>query len=147
MLTARRITIAVILGITFVFALAGWRLFTGESEKVTNARASAPVPVVKALASAPAANEAPTALNQVELAQQLLVDDLQVMERRFARQDAEIKRLKAELDALSQKYDALASIAATAAKEARPEPVAQPPKKKKKRVVKRPPSKKKGAKT
>lgn len=145
MLTARRITIAVILGITFVFALAGWRLFTGESEKVTNARAS--VPVVKALASAPAANEAPTALNQVELAQQLLVDDLQVMERRFARQDAEIKRLKAELDALSQKYDALASIAATAAKEARPEPVAQPPKKKKKRVVKRPPSKKKGAKT
>ena len=56
--------------------------------------------------------------------------------------DAEIKRLRAELEGLSQRYDALSSFASTP-KESKPAAAVEPPKKRKKRVVKRSTSKKK----
>lgn len=120
-----------ILGIALVFGLAGWRYFTGESRTVAVARTT---PVA---AKAPAATAVDSAsLNQVELSQQLLVDDLQMLQGRVSSQEAEIKRLKDELRALSQKYDALTAFASTP-KEIKPTPAVEPPKKKR-RVVKRP---------
>lgn len=132
MLTGRRIAIAVILGITLVFGLAGWRYFTGESRTVAVARTPPPV-----AAKTPAADAISSAsLNQVELSQQLLVDDLQVLQGRVSSQEAEIKRLKDELHALSQRYDALTSFAATP-RETKSMLAVEPPKKKR-RVVRRP---------
>src|SRR5262245_16013954 len=123
---------AVIVGIALVFTLAGWRWFNGEAEKPQIARPVASVvkPVAPTVATAPAA-EAPALLNQLEFTQQNLVDDLQFTQNRVAKQDAEIKRLRAELEALSQRYDSLKSFAST--KEAKAEPAVQPSKKKKKR--------------
>ena len=132
MLTGRRIAIAVILGIALVFGLAGWRYFNGEAEKPSLAKSVAPV--AKPLAPAVAAADTSTSLNQVEMTQQILLDDVQLMQGRVSKQEAEIKRLKAELDALSQRYEALNSFASTP-KEAKPVPAVQPPKKKKKRVA------------
>lgn len=132
MLTGRRITIAVLLGIALVFGLAGWRYFNGEAEKPTLAKAA--VPVGKPLAPT-VAGETSTSLNQVEMTQQILVDDLQLMQGRVSKQETEIKRLKAELEALGQRYDTLNSFASTP-KEAKPAPAVQPtPKKKKRRVA------------
>ena len=125
MLTGRRIAIAVILGIALVFGLAGWRYFTGQSKTVGLAKPSPPI-----AAKAPAAEPVNSAsLNQVELSQQLLVDDLQMLQGRVSSQEAEIKRLKDELLALSQKYDALTACASTP-KETKPAPAVEPPKKK-----------------
>jgi hypothetical protein len=132
LLTDRRITIAVILGIALVFGIAGWRFFTGEAEKASVARLVAPV----AKPTPVAATEPPPPLDQAGLTQQFLVDDLQFLESRVSKQEAEIKRLKAELEAMSQKYEALASFASTA-KEAKPAPAAQPPKTSKKPPVRR----------
>ena len=101
MLTGRRITLAVIIGIALVFSLAGWRWFNGEAEKAQVARPAAPVArsAASTVAMAPA-TETPALLNQLELTQQNLVDDVQFTQTRVAKQDAEIKRLRAELDAL-----------------------------------------------
>ena len=138
MLTERRITFAVIAGIAVVFGLAGWRYFNGDSEKPQPqvARPAAPVAKPSAPPVAVAAETTPALLNQFESTQQNLVDDLQTTQARGARQDAEIKRLRAELDALSQRYDTLSSFASTP-KEAKPEAEARPVKKKKKRFVRR----------
>ena len=138
MLTERRITFAVIAGIAVVFGLAGWRYFNGDSEKPQPqvARPAAPVAKPSAPPVAVAAETTPALLNQFESTQQNLVDDLQTTQARVARQDAEIKRLRAELDALSQRYDTLSSFASTP-KEAKPEAEARPVKKKKKRFVRR----------
>jgi hypothetical protein len=135
-LTGRRITLAVIIGIALVFGLAGWRWFNGEAEKAQLARPAAPVarPAAGTVAVAPA-TETPALLNQLESTQQNLVDDLQFTQARVAKQDAEIKRLRTELEALSQRYDSLKSFAST--KEAKAEPAVEPPKKKKKRYVRR----------
>ena len=137
MLTGQRVTLAVIIGIALVFSLAGWRWFNGDAEKAQVARPAAPVarPAASTVAMAPA-TETPALLNQLESTQQNLVDDLQFTQTRVARQDAEIKRLRAELDALSQRYDTLASFASTP-KEARPEAAEQPKKKKKRYYVRR----------
>jgi hypothetical protein len=137
-LTERRITFAVIAGIAVVFGLAGWRYFNGDSEKPQPqvARPAAPVAKPSAPPVAAAAETTPALLNQFESTQQNLVDDLQTTQARVARQDAEIKRLRAELDALSQRYDTLSSFASTP-KEAKPEAEARPVQKKKKRFVRR----------
>jgi hypothetical protein len=142
LLTGRHITIAVILGIALVFGLASWRYFNGETEQLQVARPAAPV-VAKPAAPA-TATDASTSLNQVEMTQQILVDDFQLLQGRVARQDTEIKRLKGELETLSQKYDALSSFASTP-RESKPVAAAEPPRKKKKRIVKRSTSKKKRA--
>ena len=142
MLTGRHITIAAMLGIALVFGLASWRYFNGETEQVQVVKPAAPV-VARPLAPA-AATDASASLNQVEMTQQILVDDFQLMQGRVAKQDAEIKRLRAELEGLSQRYDALSSFASTP-KESRPAAAVEPPKKKKKRFVKRSTSKKKRA--
>jgi hypothetical protein len=137
-LTERRITFAVIAGIAVVFGLAGWRYFNGDSEKPQPqvARPAAPVTRPSTPPAVAAAEATPALLNQFETTQQNLVDDLQTTQTRVARQDAEIKRLRAELDALSQRYDTLSSFASTP-KEAKPEAEARPIKKKKKRFVRR----------
>jgi hypothetical protein len=137
-LTERRITFAVIAGIAVVFGLAGWRYFNGDTEKPQPqvSRPAAPVAKPTAPPAAAAAEATPALLNQFETTQQNLVDDLQTTQTRVARQDAEIKRLKAELDALSQRYDTLSSFASTP-KEAKPEADARPVNKKKKRFVRR----------
>jgi hypothetical protein len=129
--------LAVIIGIALVFSLAGWRWFNGEAEKAQVARPAAPVarPGASTVAMAPP-TETPALLNQLESTQQNMVDDLQFTQSRVAKQDAEIKRLRAELDALSQRYDTLTSFASTP-KEAKPEAAEQPPPKKKKRYVRR----------
>jgi uncharacterized coiled-coil protein SlyX len=124
----------VIVGIAVVFGLAGWRWFSGAAEKPQLARPAAPV--AKPGTPAAAATETPALLTQLESTQQNVVDDLQFMQSRVAKQDAEIKRLRAELDALSQRYDTLTSFASTP-KEAKAEPAVEPPKKKKKRFVRR----------
>jgi hypothetical protein len=142
LLTGRRIAIAVILSIAVVFGLAGWRWFSGAAEKPQIAKPAAPV--AKPATPAVAATETPALLNQLESTQQNVVDDLQFMQSRVAKQDAEIKRLRAELDTLSQRYDTLSSFASTP-KEAKAEPAVQPPKKKKKRVFVRRSVKKKPA--
>lgn len=124
-----------LLGIALVFGLAGWRYFAGENQTVATARQ--PPAAKPAVAAATAPVDASASLNQVELSQQLLVDDFQLLQGRVSAQEAEIKRLRNELHALSQKYEALVSFASTA-KEAKPAPVVEPPKQKKKRVVRRP---------
>ena len=138
MLTERRITFAVIAGIAVVFGLAGWRYYNGDTEKPQPqvARPVAPLAKPSTPPATAMAEATPALLNQFETTQQNLVDDLQTVQTRVARQDAEIKRLKAELDALSQRYDTLSSFASTP-KEARPEANARPVKKKKKRFVRR----------
>lgn len=135
MLTGRHVLIAVSLGITLVFGLAGWRFLHGETEQPVVARSAAPV--ARPVAPPPVASETSASLNQVELAQQFLVDDLQLMASRLAKQETEIKRLRAELETLGQKYETLSSFASTA-KEARPTAAVEPPrnKKKKRRPVK-----------
>jgi hypothetical protein len=135
LLTGQRIAIAVIVGIAVVFGLAGWRWFSGAAEKPQVARPAAPV-AKPATPAAAAATEPPALLTQLESTQQNVVDDLQFMQSRVAKQDAEIKRLRAELEALSQRYDTLTSFASTP-KEAKSEPAVAPPKKKKKRFVRR----------
>ncbi|MDQ8729473.1 hypothetical protein [Bradyrhizobium sp. LHD-71] len=123
MLTGRRVAIAVICGIAVVFGLAGWRYFTGESPRPaiaktvssTPATAPPPAPVVDSSA----------ALNQLEGAQQVLVDDLQLLQDRVTAQDAEITKLRGELQALGQKFEALSSFASTA-KETRPAAAEKP---------------------
>lgn len=125
-----------ILGIALVFGLAGWRYFTGESRTVVVAK---PPPIAEKSPVAEAVTA--TSLNQVELSQHLLVDDLQLLQGRVSSQEAEIKRLKNELHALGQKYEALTSFASTPT-ETKPAAVVKPPKKKKKRIVRR--SKKRG---
>ncbi len=80
--------------------------------------------------------DASASLNQLEGTQQVLVDDLQVLEGRVLAQDAEIRKLKEELETLGQKFEALSSFASTA-KEAKPAPVVERPKKTRKRVVRR----------
>lgn len=121
-----------LLGIALVFGLAGWRYFNGEAEKPTLAKAAGPVG--KPLAPTVAAETSPS-LNQVEMTQQILVDDLQLMQGRVSKQETEIKRLKAELETLGQRYDTLNSFASTP-KETKPAPAVQPaPKKKKRRVA------------
>jgi hypothetical protein len=132
----------VVLGIALVFGLASWRYFNGETEQVQAVRPVTPV-IAKPVAPA-TASEASASINQVEMTQQILVDDFQLLQGRVTRQDAEIKRLRSELEALSQRYDTLAAFAATP-KEVKPVTRAEPPKKKKKRVVKRPNPKKKRA--
>jgi hypothetical protein len=137
-LIERRITFAVIAGIAVVFGLAGWRYFNGDTEKPQPqiARPAAPGAKPSAPPAAGTADATPALLNQFENTQQNLVDDLQTTQARVARQDTEIKRLRAELDALSQRYDTLSSFASTP-KEAKPEADARPVKKKKKRFVRR----------
>jgi len=137
-LTERRITFAVIAGIAIVFGLAGWRYFNGETEKPqpVAARPAAPVAKPATPPATVAAEATPALLNQFEATQQNMVDDMQTMQTRIARQDEQIKRLKAELDTLSQRYDTLSSFASTP-KEAKPEAEARPVKKKKKRFVRR----------
>ena len=145
MLTGRHLAVAAILGIALVFGLASWRFFNGEAEQVQAARQATPVVARPAVPAAPAApTEAAASLNQVEMTQQILVDDFQLLQGRVVRQDAEIKRLRTELETLSQKYDALSSFASTP-RESRPVAAAEPPKKKKKRIVRRSSPKKKGA--
>jgi hypothetical protein len=134
----------VILGIAVVFGLAGWRWFSGAAEKPQVARPAAPVAKPAAPAAAATASETPALLTQLESTQQNVVDDLQFTQARVAKQDAEIKRLRAELEALSQRYDTLTSFASTP-KEAKAEPAVQPPKKKKKRYYVRRSVKKKPA--
>ena len=138
MLIERRITFAVIAGIAVVFGLAGWRYFNGDTEKPQAVAARPATPAAKSSAppTAAMAEATPALLNQFETTQQNLVDDLQTMQTRVARQDEQIKRLKAELDTLSQRYDTLSSFASTP-KEAKPEAEARPVKKKKKRFVRR----------
>lgn len=138
MLIERRITFAVLAAIAVVFGLAGWRFFNGETEKPQIARPAPSAKPVTVAAAAPgtAAAETPALLNQLESTQQNLVDDLQTTQSRLARQDAEIKRLRAEITQLSQRYDTLASFAATP-KEAKPDVDARSVKKKKKRFVRR----------
>ncbi len=80
--------------------------------------------------------DASASLNQLEGTQQVLVDDLQVLEGRVQAQDAEIKKLRDELETLGQKFEALSSFASTT-KEAKQAPVVDPPKKRRKRVVRR----------
>lgn len=133
LLADRRVTIAVVIGIALVFGIAGWRYFTGENQTLSSVRpvapaAKAPVPARPA--------ETSTALNQLEGAQQVLVDDLQLLQGQISRQEAEIRRLKDELEDLGQRFDALSSFASTT-KETKPAPVAESPKKKRKRIVKR----------
>lgn len=140
MLTGRHITIAVILGIGLVFGLASWRYFSGATEPAQVVRAAAPAVARPAPPAAPL--DASASLNQVEMTQQILVDDFQLLQGRVAKQDAEIKRLRTELEVLSQKYDALSSFASTP-RESKPAAAPEPPKKKKKRIVKRSPPKKK----
>jgi hypothetical protein len=137
-LTERRITFAVIAGIAVVFGLAGWRYFNGDTDKPqpVAARTAAPVAKSSAPPAAAAAEATPALLNQFEATQQNMVDDMQTMQTRIVRQDEQIKRLKAELDALNQRYDTLSSFASTP-KEAKPEAEARPVKKKKKRFVRR----------
>jgi phage shock protein A len=137
-LTERRITFAVIAGIAVVFGLAGWRYFNGDTEKPQPqvARTAAPAAKPFAPVAAVAPEGTPALLNQFETTQQNLVDDLQTVQTRVTRQDAEIKRLKADLDALSQRYDTLSSFASTP-KEAKADVDVQPTKKKKKRFVRR----------
>ena len=134
MLTDRRVTMAVVVGIAAVFALAGWRYLSGESQVVSIARSPIVVPA-KPQAIA-AASEASASLNQLDLSQQLLVDDLQLLQGRVMAQETEIKRLRSELLALGQKYETLSSFASTA-KEVKPAPAVQPVVKKKKRFGKR----------
>ena len=142
-MTGRHIAIAAILGIGLVFGLASWRFFNGESEQPQVVRAAAPVVAKPAPLAAPA--DASASLNQVEMTQQILVDDFQLLQGRVAKQDAEIRRLRAELETLGQKYDALSSFASTP-RESKPVADVEPPKKKrKKRVVKRSGPKKKKA--
>ena len=124
-----------ILAIVVVFGLAGWRWFSGAAEKPQIAKPAAPV-AKPAHACRGGGEETPALLTQLESTQQNVVDDLQFMQTRVAKQDAEIKRLRAELDTLSQRYDTLTSFASTP-KEAKAEPAVQPPKKKKKRFVRR----------
>ena len=133
MLTGRRVTIAVILGIALVFGLAGWRFLSGESPTLSNARSPA---VGLAKPQAAAVTETSTSLNQLDLSHQLLVDDLQLLQGRVTTQETEIKRLRNELLALSQKYETLSSFASTP-KEAKQPPDVEPPKKKKKRFARR----------
>jgi hypothetical protein len=140
LLTGRHIAIAAILGIGLVFGLASWRFFKGESEQPQVVRAAAPVVAKPAPPAAPA--DASASLNQVEMTQQILVDDFQLLQGRVAKQDAEIRRLRAELETLGQKYDALSSFASTP-RESKPVAAVEPPRKMKKRVVKRPSGKKK----
>jgi hypothetical protein len=137
-LTEHRITFAVIAGIAVVFGLAGWRYFNGDTEKPQQVATRPAAPIAKSSAPpAAAATEAtPALLNQFEATQQNMVDDMQTMQTRIVRQDEQIKRLKAELDALNQRYDTLSSFASTP-KEAKPEAEARPVKKKKKRFVRR----------
>lgn len=135
-LIERRITFAVIAAIAVVFCLAGWRYFNGETERPHVARPTAPSTKPVTLAAAPAVATAPTPLDQFEFTQQNLVDDLQTTQARVARQDAEIKRLRAELAQLNQRYDTLSSFASTP-KEAKADVEAKPPKKKKRRFVRR----------
>ena len=134
--------IAVSLGIALVFGLASWRFFNGETEQAQAVRPASPAVAKPALPAAAA--DASASLNQVEMTQQLLVDDFQLLQGRVVRQDSEIKRLRTELEALSQKYDALSSFASTP-RESKPVAAAEPPKKKKKRIVKRSNPKKKRA--
>jgi hypothetical protein len=143
--TGRNVTLAVIVGIALVFGLAGWRWFNGEAEKAQVMRPAAPIAkaVASTVAAPPPPAEAPALLNQLEYTQQNLVDDLQFTQNRVAKQDAEIKRLRAELEALSQRYDTLKSFAST--KEAKAEPAVEPPKKKRKRYYVRRSVKKKPA--
>jgi hypothetical protein len=141
LLTGRHIAIAAIIGIGLVFGLASWRYFNGETEPAQLVRAATPVVAKPAPPATP--SDASASLNQVEMSQQLLVDDFQLLQSRVARQDAEIKRLRSELETLSQKYDALSSFASTP-REAKPVASAEPPKRKRKRVVKRSSAKKKG---
>jgi hypothetical protein len=141
LLTGRHILVAASVAIAAVFGLASWRHFNGETEQVHAARPATPV-VAKPAAPAVAASEASASINQVEMTQQILVDDFQLLQGRVAKQDAEIRRLRAELEGLSQKYDALSSFASTP-RESKPLAEAEPPKKKKKkRIVKRSPPKK-----
>lgn len=126
---------AVLLCIAVVFGLAGWRWFNGEAEKPVAARVAAPAAKLAA-PPIPAPVETPALLTQMETTQLNLVDDLQMMQARVTKQDTEIKRLKAELEALSQRYDTLSSFASTP-KEAKPESSVEPTKKKRKRYVKR----------
>jgi hypothetical protein len=138
-LTERRITFAVIAGIAVVFGVAGWRYYNGDTDKPLPQVARTAAPVAKPSAppaAVPPSEATPALLNQFETTQQNLVDDLQTMQTRVTRQDAEIKRLKAELDALGQRYDTLSSFASRPM-EARPEADARPVKKKKKRFVRR----------
>ena len=142
-MTGRHIAIAAILGIGLVFGLASWRYFNGETEQQAQVvRTAAPIVAKPAAPTAP--TDASASLNQVEMTQQLLVDDFQLLQGRVAKQDAELRRLRAELETLSQKYDALSSFASTP-RESKPVAAAEPPRKKKKRVVKRPSAKKKRA--
>lgn len=134
-MTGRTILIAVVLSIAVVFGLAGWRYFNGENRQPTIAK-PAPAPAVAPAVASPVATEASTALNHLEGTQQVLVDDLQLLQGRVAAQEVEIKRLKQELEELSQRYQALSSFASTA-KEAKPTPVAEPAKNDKKRSGKR----------
>jgi hypothetical protein len=123
----------VIFGIALVFGLASWRYFHGATEQSRVAKPAAPVvarPLVPSVAM-----DASASLNQVELNQQTLLDDFQLMQGRVAKQEAEIKRLRAELESLGQRYDSLISFASTQ-KESKPAPAVEPTKKKK-RVVRR----------
>lgn len=123
------------IGIAVVFGLAGWRYFTGDNQALSSARPLAPA--VKTVAPVPPVPaDASASLNQIEGAQQVLVDDVQLLQGRVSAQEAEIKRLKGELAALGQKFDALSSFASTT-KETKPAPAVQPPKKKKKRFARR----------
>jgi hypothetical protein len=134
LLTGPRVTIAAIAAIAIVFCLAGWRYFAGESQPVASAKPPV-IAAAKPQAAVAPAHDASTSLNQLDLSQQLLVDDLQLLQGRVTTQEADIKRLRAELQTLAQKYEALTSFASTP-KEITQPPVVQPPKKKK-RFVKR----------
>ena len=59
-----------------------------------------------------------------------------MLEGRVLAQEAEIKKLKDELEALGQKFEALSAFASTT-KEIKKAPVVEPPKIKRKRVVRR----------
>jgi hypothetical protein len=143
LLTGRHIAIAAIIGIGLVFGLASWRYFHGETEQAQVVRTATPVVARPAPPGAP--SDASASINQVEMTQQILVDDFQLLQGRVTRQDAEIRRLRTELEALGQKYDALSSFASTP-RESKPVADVEPPKKKKKkRVVKRLAPKKKKA--
>ena len=134
MLTGPRVTIAALLSIAVVFGLAGWRFLAGDSPPLPSVRP--PVIAAAKPQAAAAPGETSTALNQLDLSQQFLVDDLQLLQGRVTTQEAEIRRLKTELLALSQKYETLSSFASSP-KEAKQTPDVQPPKKKKKRLVNR----------
>lgn len=145
LLTGRHILIAVGVAIALVFGLASWRYFNGEIEQMQVVRPATPVVARPATPVAPAVADASASINQVEMTQQILVDDFQLLQGRVTKQDAEIRRLRAELETLSQKYDALSSFASTP-RESKPVAEVEPPKKKKKkRIVKRTTVKKKRA--